>query len=358
MEGQAATLTVAGRLRLEQGMTALTGETVAYVPLGVAQTLAGVAGRIDHVEIALSPGADVDHVKADLAEQLGADIAVARAVVSGGVVLPVAMIQAGLAMVGAIMLFAAAFVIMNAFAMSVTTRTREIGAMRALGMTRQQIMRLVLGEAMGLGLTGAVLGLLAGIGLSWGAMHILGTLDDGVFAVPWWGGGSDQCDVGDDGNVDWRVPTRPTRQPRIAVGSVVSTADDRRGRLVRASWRACRNADPDDSPCCVGGCCSAGAAYLLLVAGRDRCWGDGIAVSNCVAIACVGWSGGKDCPTCLDTLVRGSRPPGRRQHGTEQAPRRVDCWGADRRANDRYRNQWVDDCDVRERYEKLSKSVA
>ena len=59
--------------------------------------------------------------------------------------------------------------------------------MRALGMTRRQVMRLTLAEAVLMGLVGAALGVLIGIGLAWGAMGALGTLDNGAFAVPWWG---------------------------------------------------------------------------------------------------------------------------------------------------------------------------
>ena len=48
-------------------------------------------------------------------------------------------------------------------------------------------MRMVLAEAVLMGLIGAALGVLAGIALAWAAMWALGTLDDAVFAVPWWG---------------------------------------------------------------------------------------------------------------------------------------------------------------------------
>ena len=53
----------------------------------------------------------------------------------------------------------AGFMVFNAFLMSITQRRRQIGALRSLGMTRGQVMRLVLGEA----LVTAVIGTLAGV---------------------------------------------------------------------------------------------------------------------------------------------------------------------------------------------------
>ena len=186
-EGRKVTLTVAGRLKLEQDITALADANIAYVPLAVAQALNGTSGQIGQVEVVLHPGANLDQAKDDLAAQLSDELIVAQAAGIGNNTFAAIVVQIGLAMVGIIMLFAAAFVIMNAFAMSVTARTREIGSLRALGMTRRQVMYAVLAEAGLLGLAGAALGLLVGVGLAWGVMRVRGTLDDVAFAVPWWG---------------------------------------------------------------------------------------------------------------------------------------------------------------------------
>jgi putative ABC transport system permease protein len=99
----------------------------------------------------------------------------------------VLLVQAGLAVVGLIILFAAGFVILNAFAMSVTGRMREIGAMRALGMTRRQVMRGVLAEAGLIGSIGTVAGVLIGLGLAWAMMQAMGTLKEAPLTVPLWG---------------------------------------------------------------------------------------------------------------------------------------------------------------------------
>ncbi|MFZ5918686.1 MAG: FtsX-like permease family protein [Chloroflexota bacterium] len=184
----ALTLTVAGRLNVEPGSLPTGLAPVAYVPLEVAQTLVGASEQIDRIELALRPGSDIGQTQTTLATQLGQDLIVVRAeVASGGAGFNTLFIQGGLAMVGLMILFAAGFVILNAFAMTVTGRTREIGALRALGMTRRQVMRTVLLEAGLLGLMGAAAGVLIGLGLAWGVKRAMGLLEDVPFVVPWWG---------------------------------------------------------------------------------------------------------------------------------------------------------------------------
>lgn len=64
--------------------------------------------------------------------------------------------------VGGMILLAAGFLIFNAFAMTVTQRQTQIGMLRALGMSRKQITRLVLLEALATGGLGTLVGLLLG----------------------------------------------------------------------------------------------------------------------------------------------------------------------------------------------------
>lgn len=57
---------------------------------------------------------------------------------------------------------AAGFLVFNAFLMAVTQRRREFGALRAVGMTRKQVLGLVLFEALLVGGAGTLAGLFAG----------------------------------------------------------------------------------------------------------------------------------------------------------------------------------------------------
>lgn len=67
-----------------------------------------------------------------------------------------------------IALFVGGFIIFNTFSMLVGQRTRELALLRAVGASRAQVQRVVLGESFVVGLVGGILGLLLGIGLAVG----------------------------------------------------------------------------------------------------------------------------------------------------------------------------------------------
>ncbi|MGW8374571.1 ABC transporter permease [Streptomyces sp. ODS28] len=75
--------------------------------------------------------------------------------------------------------------VVNTLALSVVERTREIGLMRAIGLSRRQLRRMVRLESVVIALFGALLGL--GLGLGWGAtaQKLLALEGLGVLAVPW-----------------------------------------------------------------------------------------------------------------------------------------------------------------------------
>lgn len=74
--------------------------------------------------------------------------------------------------VGAIALLVAAIGIANTMAMAILERTREIGLMKAVGATNQQVLTVFLGEAAGIGFIGG----LGGVGIGWGLSQVLNVL--------------------------------------------------------------------------------------------------------------------------------------------------------------------------------------
>jgi putative ABC transport system permease protein len=75
---------------------------------------------------------------------------------------------------GAISLFVGAFLIFNAFSMTVLQRTRELGMLRALGARRRSVLGFILAEAAVLGVTGSLAGLALGLGLARGLAWLMG----------------------------------------------------------------------------------------------------------------------------------------------------------------------------------------
>lgn len=65
-----------------------------------------------------------------------------------------------------IALLVGAFIIFNTFSIVVTQRTRELALLRALGASGRQVRTAVLGEAFAVGVSAAIVGILAGIGLA------------------------------------------------------------------------------------------------------------------------------------------------------------------------------------------------
>jgi putative ABC transport system permease protein len=77
------------------------------------------------------------------------------------------------------------FGVINTLVLSVFERTREIGMLRAVGMTRRQVRRMIRHESIVTALIGAALGI--GVGIFLAALTTLALSDYGVvFALPYW----------------------------------------------------------------------------------------------------------------------------------------------------------------------------
>ena len=76
---------------------------------------------------------------------------------------------------GLVALVVGAFLVGNTLAMTVSERTREIGLLRAAGTTSRQILGLFLRQGAAIGVVGAAIGLLLGIGLAAAMIGFLGS---------------------------------------------------------------------------------------------------------------------------------------------------------------------------------------
>jgi putative ABC transport system permease protein len=129
----------------------------------------------------------VDDARAALVEALAelptAEVRDQQAAVDGRS----AMVDQVLGLVTVLLLFTVLIAVLgitNTLALSIIERTREIGLLRAVGMTRSQLRRMVRGEALLVAVTALVVGVALGLASAAVAVAVLGRSAAVTFAVP------------------------------------------------------------------------------------------------------------------------------------------------------------------------------
>jgi putative ABC transport system permease protein len=159
------------------------GGSLVLFDTATAQGLYLKAGQFDSIQATAKPGTSQDqllaevqpvvphgsNIKTETGTQLSADQAAAiQSAMSG-------MKTALLAFAG-IALFVGIFLISNTFTMLIAQRTRELALMRAIGASRRQVTNSVLLEALFVGVSASLAGLVAGIGLGALLQKVLGSM--------------------------------------------------------------------------------------------------------------------------------------------------------------------------------------
>ncbi len=153
----------------KEGIGITNNGAIAIAPLSVVQELFEMGNRVNQLELVVNTAVAnnqtaLEALRQQIAAQLGSNYSVKYPAARGEAVTnSLGTYQQGLNFFSVVSLFVGSFLIYNAFAMTVVERTREIGMFRAIGMTRRQIIALVLSEAVTLGFIGAALGV--GFGL-------------------------------------------------------------------------------------------------------------------------------------------------------------------------------------------------
>jgi putative ABC transport system permease protein len=166
------------------GLASAFGGNLAIMDIYAAQKMFGRGRTFDRIDLALAPGRTVDEGMAHLESLLGPGFQVERP--SGRGQQFEAMIASYSSMMGASSLFAlfiGMFIIHNSFAIAVTERRSEIGILRALGATQNQIRAVFLGESAVMGIVGSGAGLLVGLGLSQAITVLSAALLSDVYAI-------------------------------------------------------------------------------------------------------------------------------------------------------------------------------
>ncbi len=159
-------LDLSGRTLRVSGVLAPTGgedDNVVFAPLALAQSLAGLPGKANLVEVAaLCAGCPIEDIVAQIGQALpGVEIKALRQVVEQRMTSVHFVKNLALAVSLVILLTACAMVAASMLS-AVNERVREIGLLRSLGFSRAAVFTLFSAEALILGLAAGLAGHLAG----------------------------------------------------------------------------------------------------------------------------------------------------------------------------------------------------
>ncbi|HEV3257112.1 MAG TPA: ABC transporter permease [Gemmataceae bacterium] len=169
-------LRVVGLLQ-RRGAAVFNGGAVAVMSLETAQRVFGLRGKVNSVQIVLADGAGLQQVESDIARRLPAGLRVQTPGTRGELAQEILFSwEQTMRTMSFVSLVAGAFVILNTFHMNLGERRRQLAVLRALGATRNQVARLLLREALLLGLAGTLIGIPAGLGLAIVCTRAMGQL--------------------------------------------------------------------------------------------------------------------------------------------------------------------------------------
>ena len=170
-------VTVAGIFKFG-AQSSLGGSLLVQTTLEDASRWFDMEGRVSQIDVQAQPGTSPqtlveriqpilpDYAEAKTGEQAAADQtkAVSEAISQ--------FLRPALLAFGGIAVLVGAFIIFNAFSMTVAQRRREFAMLRALGASRRQVLLVITGEALLMGVLASVVGLFAGLGVAAGVNAI------------------------------------------------------------------------------------------------------------------------------------------------------------------------------------------
>ena len=142
--------------------------------LATAQTLLGRTGLLSHIDLILPEGPAGERLAAELRDWLPVGLRLERPAERDRATADLsAAFSLNLTAMSLLALMVGMFLIYNAITFSVVQRRALLGMLRALGVSRRELFVGVLGEALLLGVVGTALGVLLGIWLGSGLVHLV-----------------------------------------------------------------------------------------------------------------------------------------------------------------------------------------
>ena len=177
------TFTVRGVIKAS-GLASAFGGNIAIMDVYAAQHMFGRGRTFDRIDVALKEGATLADGEREIGALVGPGFEVQPP--SGRGQQFESMLASYSLMVSissAFALFIGMFIIYNAFSIAVTERRAEIGVLRAIGATREQVRWLFLGESAVMGVVGSLAGLAFGILMARAIAFGIGALISDVYRI-------------------------------------------------------------------------------------------------------------------------------------------------------------------------------
>jgi putative ABC transport system permease protein len=153
---------IAGLLDPVDSFSRRTLSSLILADIATAQELTGRLGSLDRIDLIVAEGQSL--VLAELETQMPAGHRLApSALRSGSVAEMTAAFQLNLTALSLLALMVGLFLIYNTMTFSVVSRRALFGTLRCLGVTRMEVFRMVLVEALLVGIAGSLVGILLGI---------------------------------------------------------------------------------------------------------------------------------------------------------------------------------------------------
>ncbi|MEY2897142.1 MAG: hypothetical protein RL669_1411 [Pseudomonadota bacterium] len=152
---------------------ARAGQVLGVMDIGQAQSLLERAGRIQRIDLKLVEGADPQALARDLALPAGVALTAVDAAQTRISNLSRAY-RVNLNVLALVALFTGAFLVFSLQAQATLARRTQLAFLRVLGVTRSQLRRLLVAEALALGTLGSLLGLALGALAARAALALFG----------------------------------------------------------------------------------------------------------------------------------------------------------------------------------------
>jgi putative ABC transport system permease protein len=149
-------------------------QALGIMDIASAQWLFGMIGRLNRIDLSLSPGVDAERYRAALNRRLPAGIlAIAPQAERDRAATVTRAYRVNLNMLALVALWTGAFLVFSTQSLSALRRRRTFGLLRALGVTRRELELALLGEGALLGLAGSGLGIALALAFAAGLLRLL-----------------------------------------------------------------------------------------------------------------------------------------------------------------------------------------